>query len=55
MTDFILAAVITVIIFLAVRHLHKAKKQGLHCVGCPASKCCSAGKGKSSCCSVQKK
>lgn len=43
MNDIIVAGVIVAILLLAVRYLHKAKKSGIKCVGCPAAKSCSAG------------
>ena len=29
------------IIFAAVRHIYKAKKSGVHCIGCPEGSSCS--------------
>lgn len=40
MNDIIVAGVIIAILLMAVRYLHKAKKNGVKCVGCPAAKGC---------------
>ena len=48
MNDIIVAGVILAILLLAVQYLHKAKENGVKCVGCPAAKSCAAGcKGNS--------
>ena len=39
MTDFIVIAVLAVIIAMAARYLYKAKKNGAVCVGCPSGGC----------------
>ena len=31
------------IIFAAVRHIYKAKKSGVQCIGCPEGSSCSCG------------
>ena len=48
MTDFIIIAVIALIIGAAARYIYKAKKSGAKCIGCPSSRtcggnCCSCG------------
>ena len=46
MTDFIIVAVLLVIMATAIRYLYKAKKNGAVCVGSPSggcSGCCSQG------------
>ena len=48
MTDFIIIAIIAVIIGLAAGYVYKAKKSGKKCIGCPEGSCgkCSCGCGK---------
>ncbi len=50
MTDFIIAAVLVLIVGAAVLYIWKAKKSGKKCIGCPDGCTCS-GKDKGSCCS----
>ncbi|MBQ6949937.1 MAG: FeoB-associated Cys-rich membrane protein [Clostridia bacterium] len=50
MADFVIIAVLVVILGIAGGYLIKAKRNGQKCIGCPYSKTCSAGKGGSSCC-----
>ena len=40
MTDFIVVAVLAVILGGAARYVYKAKKSGAKCIGCPMSKEC---------------
>lgn len=40
MTDFIIIAVLVVIVGAAVLYLRKAKKNGVKCVGCPDGGSC---------------
>ncbi len=42
MQNFIIIAVVTTVIILAVRYIYKAKKSGARCVGCSAAGCCSS-------------
>ena len=49
MTDFIVVAVLLVIIGLAARYVIKAKKSGRKCIGCPDG-CCTSKKDDSACC-----
>lgn len=49
MDNFIVIAVIAVIIGVAVWYVIRAKKQGKKCVGCPDG-CCSAKKGEDTPC-----
>lgn len=39
MTDLIVIAVLAAILTTAIRHLCKAKKNGVVCVGCPSGGC----------------
>ena len=41
MTDYIIIAVVLVIVGLAGWYIYRAKKSGQKCVGCPYSKECS--------------
>jgi hypothetical protein len=49
MTDFIIAAIVLVIVGAASWYVYKAKKSGKKCIGCPKGGCskCSCGCGKS--------
>ena len=49
MDNFIIVAVIAVIVGAALAYVIKAKKSGAKCIGCPDSKTC-ASKNASSCC-----
>ena len=44
-TDYILLAVMLIILGGAIFYILKAKKSGQKCVGCPYSKSCSGGCG----------
>lgn len=48
MENFIIIAVLVLIIGLALAYVIKAKKSGAKCIGCPDAKKCS---GNCSCCS----
>ena len=50
MTDFIIVAVILIVVGCAAGYIIKAKKGGQKCIGCPSSKTC-AGKNCSCGCS----
>lgn len=41
MEDFIILAVIVLIIGFAARYVYKAKKRGVKCIGCPDGGSCS--------------
>ena len=41
--DYIIIAVIAVILGLAIYYIYRAKKSGKKCVGCPDSCSCSSG------------
>lgn len=45
MTNFVIVAVIAVILGAAGRYLYRAKKRGVKCVGCPSGGCSSCGCG----------
>lgn len=40
MIDYILGAIIILILGLAIAYIIKAKKDGVKCIGCPAGKTC---------------
>lgn len=42
MTDFIIIAVLVLIVGLAAAYVIRAKKRGQKCIGCPYSKTCSS-------------
>ena len=55
MENFIIAAVVTIIVGLAVLYIYKAKKSGKKCIGCPDSGSCSGHCSGCSCgCSENK-
>ena len=41
MTDFIIIAIVAIIVGSAVWYIRKEKRRGVQCVGCPDSKTCS--------------
>lgn len=45
MENFVIAAIIVVILALAVWYIYKAKKSGKKCIGCPDGGSCSGGCG----------
>jgi hypothetical protein len=56
LVDYILLAVVAVVLGLAGWYIYKAKKNGKKCIGCPDSCACSAGNcsgGCSGCCDKQ--
>ena len=56
LVDYILIAVVAVVLGLAGWYIYKAKKNGKKCIGCPDSCACSAGNcsgGCSGCCNKQ--
>ena len=57
MTDFIITAVIVVILGAAIIYIRKVKKSGKKCIGCPGGCSCSGKtEGNSSCgCGCQNK
>lgn len=48
--DYLVIAIIVIILGLAIFYIVRAKKSGNKCIGCPHSKTC-ASKSVSSCCS----
>lgn len=50
MGDYIVLAILIVVIAAIIIYLYRAKKNGQACIGCPASKQCAENK-KTSCCS----
>ena len=56
MTDFIVVAILAVVLGSAIRYMVKAKKSGARCIGCSAGSCtCNATEGSSCCgCSSEK-
>lgn len=51
MVDFIIVAVLVIVIGAAVVYIRKAKKSGAKCIGCPSGGNCSHNHSKSSGCS----
>lgn len=47
MTNFIIGAVVLLLVGTAVRYIRKQKKQGAVCIGCPSS--CGCGKKQGGC------
>lgn len=44
MIDFVVGAILVVIVGLALMYIIKSRKNGIKCVGCPEAKnCCSCG------------
>lgn len=39
MTDFIVVAILVVVLGCAIRYIYKAKKSGAKCIGCSAGDC----------------
>ena len=50
MIDYILIAVLVLIVGAAGWYVYKAKKSGKKCIGCPDGCSCSSKKGKCGCC-----
>lgn len=42
MTDFIIIALLVIIVGVAAAYIIKAKKRGQKCIGCPYSKTCTS-------------
>ena len=51
MENYIIIAILVVIVGLAVGYIYKAKKSGKKCIGCPDG--CSCNKNKGNCCGCQ--
>lgn len=51
MVDFIIVAILVLIIGAAVVYLIKAKKKGIKCIGCPDGESCAHAQNPSSACS----
>ena len=49
MENFIVKAVVLIIIGCAIGYIMKAKKKGVKCVGCPYAKTCGNGTDNCSC------
>ncbi len=50
MKDLIAVLIIALVLGLAIWYIVRAKKNGAKCIGCPASKTCSAKSKDGSCC-----
>lgn len=50
MEDFIIIAILVVIVGLAAFYVYKAKKSGKKCIGCPNSCSCSSKNKNGGCC-----
>ncbi len=55
MENYIIIAVVVIIIGLAAFYVYKAKKSGKKCIGCPEGCSCSSKKGGCSCCNQNSK
>lgn len=53
MTDYIVAAVVLIIVGIALLYIYKAKKSGVKCIGCPSGANCPS-KGNGGKCSCEK-
>ena len=53
MADFIIAAIVILIVGGAIAYIVKAKKSGAKCIGCPSGGCCSEKKGETCNCGCQ--
>ena len=51
MADFILVAVIAVLIGAAVIYIRKEKKRGVRCIGCPSAGMCASKQKEAGTCS----
>lgn len=49
MTDFIVVAIIVVVVGLALGYIIHSRKRGIKCIGCPDAKSCSNCGGCSGC------
>ena len=49
MADIIVGGILIVVIASAIRFIHKAKKSGSKCIGCPNGGTCGGQNGRSSC------
>ena len=49
MDNFIIVAVLAVIVGVALAYVIKAKKRGVKCIGCPDSKTCASKNASSGC------
>lgn len=49
MENFIIIAIIVIIVGLAAFYIYKSKKSGKKCIGCPDSCSCASKKGKNEC------
>lgn len=49
MANFIVAALLLVIVGAAARYVLQARKRGVKCIGCPDGGCCHSGEGGCAC------
>lgn len=49
MANFIVAALLLVILGAAARYVIQARKRGVKCIGCPDGGCCHGGEGGCAC------
>lgn len=54
MDNIIVIAIVVLVVGLAAWYIHKEKKQGVKCIGCPDSKTCSGNCGGCSGCGDSK-
>lgn len=50
MSDFIIIAIVGIIVAAAIYYIYKSKKNGVKCIGCPSGKSCSGKCGGQSDC-----
>ena len=49
MTDFIVVAILAVVLGCAIRYIYKAKKSGAKCIGCSVGDCKKSGTSDCGC------
>ncbi len=54
MIDIIVGLIVIVILGCAIGYIIRAKKRGVHCIGCPSGTSCNSGCGECSGCSSLK-
>lgn len=49
MVDFLIIAIVFIVLAVAIVHIIKEKKKGTRCIGCPAAGTCSQNHGEGGC------
>lgn len=49
MSDFIVAGIIVLIVVAALLYIHKEKKKGVKCIGCPFADTCASKNNQNNC------